>query len=81
MNGKMLATLGLSAILLAAGAATADVFNMGPGLTRLETVPVGDPGNTGELSGVGAGGGGANRICGAVGYVYRIGKYEVTAGQ
>ena len=45
------------------------------------TVPVGNPGNAGELSGAGAGGRGPNRICGAVDYQYNIGKYEVTAGQ
>ena len=47
----------------------------------IETVPVGDPGNAGELSGAGAGGYGNDRICGSVGYNYNIGKYEVTAGQ
>lgn len=47
----------------------------------IETVPVGNPGNAGELSGIGAGGYGENRICGSVSYEYRIGKYEVTAGQ
>ena len=47
----------------------------------IETVPVGNPGNGGELSGYGAGGSGPNRSCGAVDYVYSIGKYEVTAGQ
>lgn len=45
----------------------------------INTVPVGNPGNTGELSGAGAGGFGPDRICGAVGYTYNIGKYEVTA--
>ena len=34
------------------------------------TVPVGNLGNTGELSGAGAGGYGPDRICGAVAYVY-----------
>jgi formylglycine-generating enzyme len=47
----------------------------------IDTVPVGNPGNAGELSGAGAGGYGPDRICGAVGYTYNIGKYEVTAGQ
>ncbi|MGD8454510.1 MAG: SUMF1/EgtB/PvdO family nonheme iron enzyme [Phycisphaerae bacterium] len=47
----------------------------------IDTVPVGNPGNTGELSGESAGGLGADRICGAVDYVYDIGKYEITAGQ
>ncbi len=48
---------------------------------NIATVPVGDPGNVGELSGAGAGGYGPDRICGSVGYTYNIGKYEVTAGQ
>lgn len=48
---------------------------------NIETVPVGNPGNVGELSGEGAGGSGPDRICGAVNYAYSIGKYEVTAGQ
>jgi formylglycine-generating enzyme required for sulfatase activity len=48
---------------------------------NIETVPVGNPGNAGELSGAGAGGLGRDRICGAVSYDYRIGKYEVTAGK
>jgi sulfatase modifying factor 1 len=48
---------------------------------NIETVPVGNPGNTGELSGDGAGGYGEDRICGSVAYTYNIGKYEVTAGQ
>ena len=47
----------------------------------IETVTVGNPGNDGELSGSGADGYGADRICGAVDYVYNIGKFEVTAGQ
>ncbi len=45
----------------------------------IDTVPVGNPGNAGEWSG--AGGLGGSRICGAVGYTYNIGKYEVTASQ
>jgi len=32
-------------------AASADGFNMGPDLTSLETVQVGNPGNAGEWSG------------------------------
>jgi formylglycine-generating enzyme required for sulfatase activity len=47
----------------------------------IETVPVGNAGNAGELSGAGAGGTGPDRICGAVNYTYHIGKYEVTSGQ
>ena len=47
----------------------------------IDTVLVGDAGNAGELSGAGAGGFGPDRISGAVGYTYNIGKYEVTAGQ
>jgi formylglycine-generating enzyme required for sulfatase activity len=48
---------------------------------NIETVPVGNPGNAGEGSGGGYGGSGQDRVCGAVDYEYRIGKYEVTAGQ
>jgi formylglycine-generating enzyme required for sulfatase activity len=47
----------------------------------IETVPVGNTGNAGELSGEGANGDGPDRICGSVGHAYNIGKYEVTAGQ
>ena len=39
---------------------------------NIETVPVGNPGNADDTHGGGFGG---------VGYEYRIGKYEVTAGQ
>lgn len=55
----------------------------GPLITpiSIETVAIGNPGNAGELSGQGAGGFGPDRICGAVDYVYDIGKFEVTAGQ
>jgi len=50
---------------------------------NIETVPVGNPGNAGELSGAGAGTGGhgPDRTCGSVSYTYGIGKCEVTAGQ
>jgi formylglycine-generating enzyme required for sulfatase activity len=48
---------------------------------NIATVPVGNPGNAGELSGAGAGGFGPDRICGSVAYDYRIGTHEVTAGQ
>ena len=48
----------------------------------IDTVPVGNPGNTGENSGVSEPDGwGPDRICGAVDYTYNIGRYEVTAGQ
>ncbi len=56
-------------------AGTASALNM-------ETVSVGDPGNTGELSGASVPGGyGPDAILGAVGYTYNVGKHEVTAGQ
>ena len=50
-------------------------------VVTIETVPVRNLCNTGELSGKGAGGFGPDRICGAVDYGYNIGRYEVTAGQ
>lgn len=48
---------------------------------NMETVSVGNPGNAGEWSGGSYGGFGPDHVCGAVGYMYNIGKYEVTAGQ
>ncbi len=49
---------------------------------EIQTVTVGNPGNAGENSGQSEPGGyGPDRICGAVSYVYNIGKFEVTAGQ
>jgi formylglycine-generating enzyme required for sulfatase activity len=47
----------------------------------IETVYVGNPGNPGELSGVGAGGAGQDVIVGGVDYGYRMGKYEITTRQ
>ena len=47
----------------------------------IDTVTIGNPRNAGEWSGQGTGGGGPDRICGAVDYAYNIGRYEVTAGQ
>ncbi len=63
-----------TATLLAFGVAQAQKIS-------IETVPVGDPGNAGELSGGYYGANGPVRNCGAVAYTYNIGKYEVTAGQ
>ncbi|NQU26490.1 MAG: SUMF1/EgtB/PvdO family nonheme iron enzyme [Candidatus Nealsonbacteria bacterium] len=59
---------------LLATTARADVFNMGPGLTSLEMMPVGNPGNDPDTRYDTPGYGG-------VSYAYNIGKYEVTAGQ
>jgi len=59
------------ALLSLGGIAHADVFDLGPGLTNLETVFVGEPGNLPHPS---AG-------YGAVAYAYEIGKYEVTSAQ
>lgn len=67
----ILAAVGVVGVL--AGTASATV--------TIATVPVGDAGNPGELSGAGAGGYGADRICGSVEYAYNIGQYEVTASQ
>ena len=48
----------------------------------IDFLTVGSPGNAGELSGASVPGGyGPDRICGAVDYVFSIGKFEVTAGQ
>ena len=59
---------------LVAPTAQADVFNMAPGLTSLQFVTVGNPGNAPDTR--------YNGISvGSVDHVYQIGKYEVTAGQ
>ncbi len=54
--------------------ASADVFNMPGGVTSLETVTVGNPGNAADTRYNTPG-------YGSVDYIYDIGKYEVTAGQ
>jgi formylglycine-generating enzyme len=48
----------------------ADVFKLPDGQTSLETVAVGNPGNANDTTGYGG-----------VGYVYQMGKYEVTNTQ
>ena len=75
--------------ILAIGCVAAALTGLVPACTQvaraekitIATVPVGQPGNAGELSGKGAGGYGADRVCGRVGYRYHIGKYEVTNAQ
>jgi sulfatase modifying factor 1 len=73
MMMRILQVVCVAAIVAALGSAATAV--------DMATVPVGNPGNTGELSGVGGGFVPPEIICGAVDYWYRIGKYEVTAGQ
>ncbi len=70
--------LGAMLVLACVSGALADVFNMPSGLTSLETVPVGNAGNASDVR--------YNldrrpEGYGRVDYEYRIGKYEVTAGQ
>lgn len=64
-------------VLLCSGLAMGNVFDMPPGLTSLETVPVGNPGNAGDTRYAQ----GSIPSFGSVSYDYRISKYEVTAGQ
>ena len=71
---KVLGVAVMGVWLAVATAGSADVFNMGTGLTSLETVPVGNAGNMADTRYETLG-------YGAVGYNYNIGKYEVTAGQ
>jgi len=68
-------------MLLSAFFALAGLLAVTASAVNIETVPVGNAGNAGEWSGESYGGYGPDRICGAVGYTYNIGKYEVTAGQ
>lgn len=71
---KGFAVLTAIMLLCLGSLARADVFNLGPGLTNLETVTVGDPGNAPDMRY-------ANPGYGSVSYTYNIGKYEVTAAQ
>ena len=72
MKAMMYAMVVAAVLVCATGAWAVDIA----------LVTVGDPGNDGELSGESVPGGyGPDRVCGAVGYVYGIGMYEVTAGQ
>ncbi len=64
-------------LLCLSGMAQADVFNLGPGLTNLETVTVGDPGNAPDTNVMNDGTTGY----GSVSYTYKIGEYEVTTAQ
>jgi sulfatase modifying factor 1 len=73
MFPKLLAMLSLCGALLAQ-TALADVFDMGPGLTSVQFVTVGNPGNAPDIR--------YKYISiGSVDHVYQIGKYEITAGQ
>jgi len=63
VRGVTKAVAVVAMVLLAAGAVQAVV---------IDTVPVGNPGNTADTHDAG---------CGSVAYEYNIGKYEVTAGQ
>ncbi len=67
---KAFAIAAALALLCSGVVAQADVFNLGPGITSLETVTVGDPGNAADTTGYGS-----------VDYTYNIGKYDVTAAQ
>ena len=56
-----------------------NVFASGALAAIIETVPVGDVGNAGDMRVMVVGG--ATSGYGRVDYAYNIGKYEVTAGQ
>jgi formylglycine-generating enzyme len=62
--------LALAAII--ASAANANVFDMPAGLTSIEFVTVGNPGNPDDTHGSGFGG---------LDYRYQMGRFEITAGQ
>jgi formylglycine-generating enzyme required for sulfatase activity len=66
----------VAAMLLAAGAANADVFNMSSGLTSLSFVTVGNPGNAADVNLDSNG-----NALGSVAYTYQMGTFDVTAAQ
>jgi formylglycine-generating enzyme len=63
--------IAVSVVFLFAFSAYADVFNLGPNLTNLEMVTVGNPQNADDQS----------NAYGSVNYIYQIGKFEVTTAQ
>jgi formylglycine-generating enzyme required for sulfatase activity len=71
---KMKTICCVAAFLGFTSAARADVFHMGPGLTSLEFVTVGNPGNAADTRYDSNG-------FGSVPYKYRMGTYDVTSGQ
>jgi len=70
MSRRCAIALGVLSFTFFVAVAQADVFNMPNGQVSLRTVPVGNAGNAADTTG-----------CGAVGYNYSIGKYDVTVGQ
>ncbi|MCX5653057.1 MAG: SUMF1/EgtB/PvdO family nonheme iron enzyme [Planctomycetota bacterium] len=77
----MISVKGVARAAVVVAALCVALASVATAAVNIETVPVGNPGNAGEVSGAGAGGFGTSRICGSVAYAYNIGKYEVTAGQ
>ena len=78
MSHLTLAVCGLLLASLGGHPVWANVFNMDTGLTSLEMVTVGDPGNMADTRVM------ANDRTtgyGSVSHTYQIGKYDVTAGQ
>ena len=71
--GKLILPICLALLLSISGTLRADVFNLGSGLTNMDTVPIGDLSNAPDTRFGGS--------YGSVAYSYRIGKYEVTAAQ
>jgi formylglycine-generating enzyme required for sulfatase activity len=55
----------------------ANVFDMAPGLTNLQFVPIGNPGNPGDPQEYE----GSIDLYGSVSYLFQIGRYEVTSAQ
>ena len=78
MRGFAFCLFSLFVLALAAGVAQADVFDMPDGVTSLEWVTVGNPGNAGDDEVMMQD---STTGYGAVADAYRMGKYEVTNGQ
>jgi sulfatase modifying factor 1 len=76
MNKAFVVAAALTLLCLGT-AGQADVFHMGPGLTSLDMVTVGDPGNAAELRHPYY----TPSSFGGVDHTYNIGKYEVTTAQ
>ena len=69
-TSPVIASFAVVGVMILAGVALGDVFNMPTGQASLQFVTVGDPGNVANTTG-----------CGAVAYTYQMGECDITTGQ
>jgi formylglycine-generating enzyme len=77
MRSQRVGLLAVVVLLSAAASSSADVFHMPTGVTSLEFVTIGNPGNLPDTRVMNDG----TTAYGAVGYTYWMGRFEVTSAQ